>query len=75
MPILVAIIFIPSHPHKQEQKQRQEANTKDFILPKGVASYGEGIQGEWGLTDERRKRTSGEESAIRKPCILVNPKP
>ena len=40
VPILVAIIFIPGHSHKQEQIQKQVANTKDFILPRGVASYG-----------------------------------
>ena len=66
--------FTAKEDQKRKQKQ-QAANTKDFKLPREVASYGEGIQGGWGLTDERSKKTSGEDSAIPKPCILVNPKP
>ena len=65
--------FMAKEDQKRKQKQ-QAANIKDFKLPREVASYGEGIQGGWGLTDARIKNTSGEERAIPKLCSLINSK-
>ena len=72
VPTFVANIFISSYSHKQRREQRQEAYTKNRILQRGVALYVEIILGEWFLTDKRSKKTSGEDSDILKPLIVVN---
>ena len=35
------------------------SNSNSNTLPRGVASYGEGILGGWGLNDERSKTATG----------------
>ena len=61
-----SVIFILDRQQEQDPEQEKEAKTICFTLPRGVASYGEEIQGGWGLIDERSKTTIGEDSAVPK---------